>query len=1029
MPLFEIPSADGYHSDIIFVRDQNNTDDLVYTHYAFTRGARRNPNEIRQRRGIPFNNFRAWDWFCSEFPDVERRLDDTEEYYPGEGVLSSLQIDPNFHVNTAMRLGALEILANIFSGRITANDKDPFPHQLALQQYLKANDGRVKRLLIADEVGLGKTIEIGLILRDLLTARGSIEEFRCLYLTKAGLLEDAAMKLQSVMKGTIDGQRIVEIVPSFRNYGNGNISGIRVASIDAARLYVELSTKQDLPEFPVKPEILIIDECHHCAADQNLTNPERIQSATQTYKAAYQMMTGSFWTSSEPPSLVVLMSATPFRSRTQFVNLLRLLAHESSVDNAFSNINEQELIRALRADESPTTVIWRQQDNVRSWSEQPLFPRLTVERIKLQTSPEYLEITKKICNSVQRIHFKHEKSFGGFATRQLEIRLTSSSIAGAIWLFRWCVQHQTWRTMTIYGQDTSEGTQNLRLLIGKISQRLAEFDEAKTSKHADVNFPSNGNSQNLFRATSLAQGGKVDDIYRFNEYLRNQRDENNHFIASQDEIIELTNLALKLLDFPSFREDGGVENTKLIWLRKMLEEHPESRFLVFTEILQTCEIITKALPRIADKLTGGMSASERERVVRRFRGVERPNIRVLVATSAADEGFDFQVANRVVHWDLSPSPAVLMQRNGRVARLGQISDVTAYYLIMEGTHEERREMALHQRFNDLGIQDEQLRLKILGSLTDDEEERILTAVEDEEGELLVVNEILASANQKNQEMNQKLGELQQTIQAQSVIDRTMLANRLKHWVELGLPPREENEFHFNFNVQEWERPIFSIDQETRMETARAEIALIQRSDRRRRPIKVTFDPEFNLFGADGDQYALAGLRPWVLKERRSRDTDVWKHRPMDEDIIGELAGSIARWREADFTVINAEKLYRVLPSELNGVNYLLFATHPFLEVETHADGNILSYLTFYAFKDDDFSQPVNNRAYSANDVNRVISLLEEESKTPHPDFDLQAAQTAGRQISNWLDKSRILPRRGQNVYFLPIPVALVAVIP
>ena len=31
-----------------------------------------------------------------------------------------------------MRLGALELLANIFSGRITASDKDPFPHQLAL---------------------------------------------------------------------------------------------------------------------------------------------------------------------------------------------------------------------------------------------------------------------------------------------------------------------------------------------------------------------------------------------------------------------------------------------------------------------------------------------------------------------------------------------------------------------------------------------------------------------------------------------------------------------------------------------------------------------------------------------------------------------------------------------------------------------------------------------------------------------------------------------------------------------------------
>jgi hypothetical protein len=47
--------------------------------------------------------------------------------------------------------------------------------------------------------------------------------------------------------------------------------------------------------------------------------------------------------------------------------------------------------------------------------------------------------------------------------------------------------------------------------------------------------------------------------------------------------------------------------------------------------------------------------SEGDRAVRDLRS--NPNVRILVATSAADEGFDLQVANRVVHWDLSSSPA------------------------------------------------------------------------------------------------------------------------------------------------------------------------------------------------------------------------------------------------------------------------------------------------------------------------------------------------------------------------------------
>jgi len=1027
MPIFEIPSGNSYHADIIFVRDQDNPDDPVYTHYAFTRGASANFNEIRQRRGIPFNNFRSWDWFCNEFPEIEQCLDGSRQgYYPGESVLSAPKIDFDFHTNTVMRLGALEILANIFSGRVTANDKDPFPHQLALQQYLKASNGHVKRLLIADEVGLGKTIEIGLVLRDLLIEKGSLEQFRCLYLTKAGLLEDACSKLQSVMKGAIDGQNIVQVVNSFRNYGKNSISGIHVASMDAARLYVEKSKKKDLPsEFPVSPDILVIDECHYCASNEDLSSLEKIKSATQTYKAAYQMVTGGFWASSQPPALVVLMSATPFRSKTQFINLLRLLTHGSTIDQVFSEISERELIQELKSENSSAAVIWRQQNDVRSWSGQPLFPLLTVERARLETNSDYLDSIREICRAVQKICNRHRKPFGSFATRQLEIRLTSSSIAGAIWLFRWCIRHQVWKTRDEYRQDLSNGTEKLRRLIIEISQRLAEFDERNASKHADVNFPSDSNFG--FSAMSLAQGGKIDDIYRFSEALRKTEGEDNSFLASSDEIAELAALALKLLNFSSSNQGTGVENAKLNWLKQNLSEHPESKFLVFTEILQTCEIITKALPGISDKLTGGMSDSERERVVRRFRGVERPYIRVLVATSAADEGFDFQVANRVVHWDLSSSPAVLMQRNGRVARLGQISDVTAYYLIMAGTHEERREMALHQRFEELGIKDEQLRLRILGSLTDDEdiENKIFTAVE--ENQLQFVDEILENASRQNRDMNQKLGELQKTIEAKAAIDRTMLAKRLQLWIDLGLPPREQNEFYFSFDSIEWERPVFTVGQETRVELSRAEVASIQGRDRRKKATKITFDPEFNLFGKDGDQYSLAGLRPWIQREEKN---DVWKHRPIaDVDPIGELAGNLSRQRQADFTVISADRLFNQLP-ELEGADYLLFATHPLLEVETSHSREVRSYLTFYAFTEGDLSIPLSQEGYTPNDVNKVISLLEEARETDLISLDsdfLEKSREAAQKIYEWLESSRILPRRGQNTYFLPIPVALVAV--
>ena len=1025
MPLFEIPSSDGYHSDIVFVRDPNS--DRFFTHYSYTRGATANINEITDRRGIPSNNFRSWTWYETEFPETMQRIYNSQEYIPGESVLDASPIDQDFYVNTVMRLGSLEILANIFSGRITANDKDPFPHQLALQQYMKDNANNIKRLLIADEVGLGKTIEIGLVLRDLLIAKGSFERFRCLYLTKAGLVEDAYLKLQSVMKGalTVDGQNqnIVQVVDYFRGYGKNNTSGIQVASIDAVRLYVEEGDKDGLPK-GIRPEILIIDECHHCGSSEELGRVEQIRLATQTYKAAYQLISGEYWQDSEPPKLVVLMSATPFRSSTQFINLLRLISHQVVFENAFSDdVRENNLVAELKKEDSAATVIWRQQNDVRSWTGQPLFPRLTVDRVRLETTPEYLDIMREICVTVQRICVGNGESFGGFATRQLEMRLTSSSIAGAIWLFRWSIRHKTWKTQAIYRQDNSESTESLRKLIIQISQRIAEFDLSTSNKYADVSFPSDGFH---FKLASLAGGGKVDDIYRFSEILRKKDDENKMFNATPSEIIELTDLANKLLNFSISNQSSGVENAKLNWLKKMLEEYPDSRFLVFTEILQTCEIITKALPRISDKLTGSMGDSEREKVVRRFRGEEKPTIRVLVATSAADEGFDFQVANRVVHWDLSSSPAVLMQRNGRVARLGQVSDVVAYYLMMTETHEARREETLHEKFNQLGIADEQLRLRILGSLDEDELEK---AVEDNQS--VTIGELLISGVDQNKRMNDNLGKLQKDLTTKAVIDRKMLAQRLEYWVKLGLPLRDQAEFKLNFDTVEWQRPIFATDQATTSETAQAVVATIKRKDENWKARKITFDPEFNLFGGGSDTYSLAGLRPWVKDEKRSSGgDDIWKHRPLRRsDSIGDLACSLSRQRQADFTIISGNSLIEKIPN-LQGSQYLLFATHPMLEVEENFSYDGSSYLTFYAFSND-LSSPIQPNGYSADCVNKVIRLLEEEATQPNlhalDHLLIEQARHAGKRISEWLGNSRILPKLGQQKYFLPIPVALVAV--
>jgi superfamily II DNA/RNA helicase len=248
----------------------------------------------------------------------------------------------------------------------------------------------------------------------------------------------------------------------------------------------------------------------------------------------------------------------------------------------------------------------------------------------------------------------------------------------------------------------------------------------------------------------------------------------------------------------------------------MLESHPDSRFLVFTEVLQTTAIITATFHNQSLALTGGMSPDERKEKVKKFYDRTK-NYRILVATSAADEGLDFQVANKVVHWDLSPDPAVLMQRNGRVARLGQISDVTAYYLILEGTLAENRDTALLKRLEEAGVTDPRIQLKILGQLDAKQQDKITSAIKedgrDDEG---TVDQVLKAAKQYSDVMETELRKLNEQLKPIEVLDRDKLLKRLKIWHDLGVTQYDFYRHKLSFEEKHWQRPVFG-EEKTEME--------------------------------------------------------------------------------------------------------------------------------------------------------------------------------------------------------------------
>lgn len=109
------------------------------------------------------------------------------------------------------------------------------------------------------------------------------------------------------------------------------------------------------------------------------------------------------------------------------------------------------------------------------------------------------------------------------------------------------------------------------------------------------------------------------------------------------------------------------------------------RLVVFTEYLASLDyIVARLRDRFGDgdwlvSLYGGMNDEERDAVKRVFNDANS-SARVLLATDAAGEGLNLQRSCRLLlHWDIPWNPGKMEQRNGRLDRHGQERDVHVFH--------------------------------------------------------------------------------------------------------------------------------------------------------------------------------------------------------------------------------------------------------------------------------------------------------------------------------------------------------------
>ena len=188
---------------------------------------------------------------------------------------------------------------NQVTGALDRLDVDPLPHQIDLVHRIMASDHA--NWLIADDVGLGKTIEVGLLLAALKRRR---QARRVLIVCPAGI----ARQWQDEMWHKFN--------QDFRIYGRDFFVNEPyhwathdkvIVSIDRAKSDIHVPIFGDSGEW----DVIVFDEAHHLSKAAN-------RAVTQRYRLADTLRNQT--------DRLIFLTGTPHQGRdAQFVNLLMLL--------------------------------------------------------------------------------------------------------------------------------------------------------------------------------------------------------------------------------------------------------------------------------------------------------------------------------------------------------------------------------------------------------------------------------------------------------------------------------------------------------------------------------------------------------------------------------------------------------------------------------------------------------------------------------------------------------------------------------
>lgn len=551
-------------------------------------------------------------------------------------------------------------------GELTNSRTQLLPHQILLTHDVVKMQRR--RLLIADEVGLGKTIETGMVIRELIV-RG--EAKRVLILCPAGLIKNWQNELRGCFRLEFEvlGVDFHDSAPGVWENKNRVI-----ASIDTVKRPARMERLLNAPRF----DLVIVDEAHHVSRIRY----GKKQQTTQNYRLmeALQGHTRD----------LLFLSATPHQGDNfQFWSLVNLLdnhlfdspeamiSHRSLLNRVMVRRTKREVV-----DANGKALFVRRQVHTETFEpalrEQRFYEQLTgylrtgyeaagVFRAGRTTSAQ--RAIGFVMTAFQKMMSSSPRAIRQALRRRLLVLLVREQID--VEKKRRTNFEPDLATQYVRLQD------EMRLLAREI---LLTTDKVISDEDADA----------YIAQVRQRIARKLAEMEETTEWSLDSDEEGDEGVYADAEIPDESSLVRELIGLVPEGTDRKFDRLLSV-ITGLRGENQGERFIIFTQYRETLEFLRLELSKIygAEKIATIKGGPLDDKIEAAERFWDENGAKFLISTSAGGEGINLQCARVLFNYDLPWNPMAVEQRIGRIHRYGQKDVAQVYNLIARDTVEER----------------------------------------------------------------------------------------------------------------------------------------------------------------------------------------------------------------------------------------------------------------------------------------------------------------------------------------------------